>query len=101
MIKFDLYETFKEKQSFMDRLGDKVADWGLDSLWEKHMNPDDRFSFNKLHQMSGVAKEWIKRNNEYNRSKTTILDAHCFSYLSVTVVCACYLYSGLLHFLGS
>ena len=33
------------------------------------MNPDDRFSFNKLHQMSGVAKEWIKRNNEYNRSK--------------------------------
>ncbi|MGB0228912.1 MAG: hypothetical protein ACPGD7_13280 [bacterium] len=69
VIKFDLYETFKEKQSFMDRLGDKVADWGLDSLWEKHMNPDDRFSFNKLHQMSGVAKEWIKRNNEYNRSK--------------------------------
>ena len=69
VIKFDLYETFKEKQSFMDRLGDKVADWGLDSLWEKHMNPDDRFSFNKLHQMSGVAKEWIKRNHEYNRSK--------------------------------
>ena len=62
-------ELIKEKQSFMDRLGDKVADWGLDSLWEKHMNPDDRFSFNKLHQMSGVAKEWIKRNNEYNRSK--------------------------------
>ena len=69
VIKFDLYETFKEKQSFMDRLGDKVADWGLDSLWEKHMNPDDRFSFNKLHQMSGIAKEWIKRNHEYNRSK--------------------------------
>jgi len=69
VIKFDLYETFKEKQSFMDRLGDKVGDWGLDSLWEKHMNPDDRFSFKKLHQMSGISKEWIALNKEYNSSK--------------------------------
>jgi len=69
VIKFDLYETFKEKQSFMDRLGDKVGDWGLDSLWEKHMNPDDRFSFKKLHQMSRVAKEWIGKNKEYTNSK--------------------------------
>ena len=69
VIKFDLYETFKEKQSFMDRLGDKVGDWGLDSLWEKHMNPDDRFSFKKLHQMSRVAKEWVKKNREYTNSK--------------------------------
>ena len=68
IIKFDLYETFKANQSFMDRLGDKVAGWGLDSLWEKHMNPDHRFSFTKLHQMSGFAKEWIRTNSLFDKT---------------------------------
>ena len=42
----------------MDRLGDKVGDWGLATLWKKHMNPDERFSFVTLHKMSSLAKEW-------------------------------------------
>jgi len=73
IIKFDLYETFKNNQSFMDRLGDKVGDWGLDTLWKKHINPDDRFSFVALHKMSGIAKEWINIKVLYDK-KTVFSD---------------------------
>ena len=51
----------------MDRLGDKVGDWGLDTLWKKHMNPDERFSFITLHKMSGIAKEWIQIKVLYDK----------------------------------
>ena len=75
IISFDMFEIFKSKQSFMDRMGDKAGTMGLGKLWGKHMDTDKRFSFNKLSEMARYSKDWIKASSQLNKiiSQTTHL----------------------------
>ena len=67
IISFDMFEIFKSKQSFMDRMGDKVGSMGLGKLWGKHMDTDIRFSFNKLSEMARYSKDWIKASSQLKK----------------------------------
>jgi hypothetical protein len=67
IISFDMFEIFKSKQSFMDRMGDKAGSMGLGKLWGKHMDTDERFSFNKLSEMARYSKDWIKASSQLNK----------------------------------
>ena len=58
-LKFDLFETFRNRQSLKDRLGDAVTNIGLGNLWKKAMNPDQRRSFIGLMETARLAKELI------------------------------------------
>ena len=67
IISFDMFEIFKSKQSFMDRMGDKAGSMGLGKLWGKHMDTDERFSFNKLSEMARYSKDWIKASSQLKK----------------------------------
>jgi len=60
LLKFDLFETFRDRQSFKDRLGDAATSFGLGNLWKKAMNPDQRRSFIGLMETARLAKELIE-----------------------------------------
>jgi hypothetical protein len=48
---------------------------GLGKLWGKHMDTDERFSFNKLSEMARYSKDWIKASSQLKKitSQTTHL----------------------------
>lgn len=56
--KWDLFETFKDKQSLTDKLGDTVADWGLNDFWKKHVGGETT-SFVGLRKLAQCAKKRI------------------------------------------
>jgi hypothetical protein len=60
LLKFDLFETFRSRQSFKDRLGDAAHSFGLGNIWKKAMNPDQRRSFIGLMETARLAKERIQ-----------------------------------------
>ena len=70
IITIDLFEIFKNNQSFMHRMGDKAGSLGLGELWGKHVNTDDSFSFNKLTKMARFSKEWIKASAQLKKIKS-------------------------------
>ena len=74
IITFDLFEIFKSKQSFMERMADKASSLGFGSLLG--MNQDEkRTSFEKLIQMARFSKDRIKASTQLNKitSQTTKL----------------------------
>ena len=74
IITFDLFEIFKSKQSFMERMADKASSLGFGSLLG--MNHDEkRTSFEKLIQMARYSKDRIKASTQLNKitSQTTKL----------------------------
>jgi hypothetical protein len=74
IITFDLFEIFKSKQSFMERMGDKANSLGFGSLFG--MDEDDkRSSFEKLNEMAHYSKKWIKASTQLKKitSQTTKL----------------------------
>ena len=70
IITIDLFDIFKNKQSFMDRMSDKAGSLGLGDLWGKHVKTDDSFSFNKLAEMARFSKEWIKASAQLKKIKS-------------------------------
>ena len=70
IITIDLFEIFKNNQSFMDRMGDKVGTMGLGELWGKHVETDDSFSFNRLVEMARFSKDWIKASAQIKKIKS-------------------------------
>ena len=74
IITFDLFEIFKSKQSFMERMADKASSLGFGSLLG--MNQDEkRTSFEKLIQMARFSRDRIKASTQLNKitSQTTKL----------------------------
>ena len=74
IITFDLFEIFKSKQSFMERMADKASSLGFGNLLG--MNEDEkRTSFEKLTEMARFSKDWIKASTQLNKitSQTTKL----------------------------
>jgi hypothetical protein len=74
IITFDLFEIFKSKQSFMERMGDKANSLGFGSLFG--MDEDDkRSSFEKLNEMAHYSKKRIKASTQLKKitSQTTKL----------------------------
>ena len=70
IITIDLFDIFKNKQSFMDRMSDKAGSLGLGDLWGKHVKTDDSFSFNKLAEMARFSKDWIKASAQLKKIKS-------------------------------
>ena len=70
IITIDLFDIFKNNQSFMDRMGDKAGSLGLGELWGKHVKTDDSFSFNKLAEMAHFSKDWIKASAQLKKIKS-------------------------------
>jgi len=70
IITIDLFDIFKNKQSFMDRMSDKAGSLGLGDLWGKHVKTDDSFSFNKLTEMARFSKDWIKASAQLKKIKS-------------------------------
>ena len=70
IITIDLFEIFKNNQSFMHKMTDKVGSMGLGKFWEKHMETDDSFSFNKLAEMARFSKDWIQASAKVNKLKS-------------------------------
>ena len=70
IITIDLFEIFKNNQSFMHKMTDKVGSMGLGKFWEKHMETDDSFSFNKLSEMARFSKDWIQASAKVNKLKS-------------------------------
>ena len=70
IITIDLFDIFKNKQSFMDRMSDKAGSLGLGDLWGKHVKTDDSFSFNKLTEMAQFSKDWIKASAQLKKIKS-------------------------------
>lgn len=74
IITFDLFEIFKSKQSFMERMADKANSLGFGSLLG--MNEGEKHtSFEKLAEMARYSKDWIKASTQLNKitSQTTKL----------------------------
>ncbi|MBC8258950.1 MAG: hypothetical protein H8E38_08035 [SAR324 cluster bacterium] len=67
IITFDLFEIFKSKQSFLERMGDKAVSLGMGEFWGDHVETDERHSFTKLTEMANFAKEWIKASGRLNK----------------------------------
>jgi hypothetical protein len=66
IITFDLFEIFKSKRSFMERMTDKASSLGFGSLLG--MNEDDkRTSFEKLTEMARFSKDWIKTSAQIHK----------------------------------
>ena len=70
IITIDLFDIFKNNQSFMDRMSDKAGSLGLGELWGKHVKTDDSFSFNKLAEMARFSKDWIKASAQLKKIKS-------------------------------
>jgi len=70
IITIDLFDIFKNNQSFMDRMSDKAGSLGLAELWGKHVKTDDSFSFNKLVEMARFSKDWIKASAQLKKIKS-------------------------------
>lgn len=70
IITIDLFDIFKNNQSFMDKMGDKAGSLGLGEFWGKHVKTDDSFSFNKLTEMARFSKEWIKASAQLKKIKS-------------------------------
>jgi hypothetical protein len=70
IITIDLFDIFKNNQSFMDRMSDKAGSLGLADLWGKHVKTDDSFSFNKLVEMARFSKDWIKASAQLKKIKS-------------------------------
>jgi len=71
IITIDLFDIFKNNQSFMDRMSDKAGSLGLvGELWGKHVKTDDSFSFNKLVEMARFSKDWIKASAQIKKIKS-------------------------------
>ena len=70
IITIDLFDIFKNNQSFMDRMSDKAGSLGLGELWGKHVKTDDSFSFNKLAEMARFSKDWIKAFAQLKKIKS-------------------------------
>ena len=66
IITFDLFEIFKSKQSFMERIADKASSLGFGSLLGMNEN-DKRNSFEKLTEMARFSKDWIKTSTQLNK----------------------------------
>jgi len=70
IITIDLFDIFKNNQSFMDRMSDKAGSLGLADFWGKHVKTDDSFSFNKLVEMARFSKDWIKASAQLKKIKS-------------------------------
>ncbi len=70
IITIDLFDIFKNNQSFMHRMSDKAGSLGLADFWGKHVKTDDSFSFNKLVEMARFSKDWIKASAQLKKIKS-------------------------------
>ena len=59
IITFDLFEIFKSKQSFFERMGDKVASLGLGGLLGMN-SEDEHTDHENLTQMADYSLKWIR-----------------------------------------
>ncbi len=69
--KFDLFEVFKSKQSFMDRFGERVATWGIDMI-QRHFQVEDQHSFTNLQAMAEASKQWSKLDGELQKQNLQV-----------------------------
>lgn len=71
IINFDLFEIFKSKQSFFERMGDKVASLGLGGLLG--MNSEDEHTYHEnLTQMADYSLKWIRASAQLLKLTTQI-----------------------------
>ena len=72
LLKFDLFETFRSRQSLKDRLGDAVTNIGLGNIWKKAMNPDQRRSFISLMETARLTKELIQTEASLQKAEAQV-----------------------------
>ena len=66
IITFDLFEIFKSKQSFLERMADKASSLGLGGLLGMHADGEHNSSENLL-EMGHFSLKWIKASSQIQK----------------------------------
>ncbi len=71
LLTFDLFESFRSRQSFRDKLGDAFTGLGFGDLWQKSVGVDAAKSFHNLFKMAQCAKDLIQVEQRVQKLETS------------------------------
>jgi len=71
IYRWDLFETFKDHQDFMAKIGDAAAEWGFDHFWNMRLGAEST-SFIALCDFAKLAKKHISLEDQISKIKKQI-----------------------------
>jgi predicted nuclease with TOPRIM domain len=71
ILSFDLFESFRSRQSFRDKLGDTFTGLGFGDLWKKSMGGDEQKSFVNLYRMAELSREYVQLEQRVNKMEAS------------------------------